>query len=172
MHRKQAIKGFFAALLLTPLLTTAQPHALQPEMADSVLQLQPKPVVIFVYTDWCRYCRLMEQTTLKDRELAAFLDRCFYFIRLNAEEKRSIRFLGQAYHYRPTGIQTGEHELAARLRNNRPAAYPALFILSPEGEVVLRTHSYLSPADLIRILEAVLKNRAVAIAGKPLPGIS
>ncbi|MBZ4190299.1 thioredoxin family protein [Niabella beijingensis] len=148
--------------ILTGLLCCLQPEA-QPmsrsfKQLDSLRQIHPKPIIIFVYTDWCRYCRAMEAVTFRNKKVATCLDRHFYFAMLNAEERRSIRFLDSSFRYRPTGIQSGEHELAAWLRNGQPAAYPALFILSSRGEPLLRTNSYLIPEDLIRLLEAVPKN--------------
>ena len=94
----------------------------------------------------------MEATTFSNKTVAAYLDRCFYFTKLDAGERSPIRFLNDTFSYRPTGVQTGEHELAARLRHPEPAAYPALFFLSPGGEPWFRITRFISAPDLIRLL--------------------
>ncbi len=152
-------------MLLIPLQPAAQLRT--PEKADSVLQRQSKPVVIFVYTDWCRYCRLMEETTFKDPDLIAFLHRYFYFLKVNAEEKRPIRFMGRMYYYRPTGAGTGIHELAAFLLGNKPAGYPALVFLSPGANLLFRVNTVITPEDLLRLLAAIHKTENQS---QPLPG--
>lgn len=156
----------------------AQPLCRSFQQLDSLRQTHPKPIVIFVYTDWCRYCNAMKAVTFRNKKVAACLDQQFYFTMLNAAERRTIRFLDSSFRYRPAGIQSGEHLLAAWLRKDQPAAYPALFVLSSHGELLLRISSYITPEDLIRLLEAIpktglpdIRKAATAITGPYHPGI-
>jgi len=45
---------------------------------------------IHFYTDWCTYCKLMNQKTFTDESVIAFLNENFVPIRVNAEEQRDV----------------------------------------------------------------------------------
>ena len=47
---------------------------------DSLQQLSPRPVMVFVHTDWCKYCLMMEETTFKNEELIRELNLNFYCV--------------------------------------------------------------------------------------------
>lgn len=45
---------------------------------------------IHFYTDWCTYCKLMNQKTFSDDAVIAFLNENFVSIRVDAEEQRDV----------------------------------------------------------------------------------
>mgnify|MGYP002395166942 CR=1 FL=1 len=45
---------------------------------------------IHFYTDWCTYCKIMNQKTFTDDSVIAFLNQNFVPIRVNAEEQRDV----------------------------------------------------------------------------------
>lgn len=46
-----------------------------------------KPVIIFLHTDWCKYCRVMEETTFKNKEVIEKLNSDYYFVSFDAESR-------------------------------------------------------------------------------------
>ena len=54
----------------------------------------------------------MENTTFKNQKVVNSINQNFYFIRFTAEEKQDINFTGKTFHSKPTGTNTGIHELA------------------------------------------------------------
>jgi len=32
-------------------------------------KIAPKPIVVFIHTSWCKYCKLMEHSTFKNQEI-------------------------------------------------------------------------------------------------------
>jgi thioredoxin-related protein len=136
---------------VTPLTvyTITQLHSLQ--------KIESRNVVIFLYTDWCRYCRAMEQTTLKNDSVVKQLNEQFYFVALNAEEKTDIIFQGQKYMYKPTGFNTGVHELGEKLAKvNGQVSYPSICVLDQNGEALVQHPGFLSSTGLLEILSAVI----------------
>jgi thioredoxin-related protein len=120
---------------------------------DSLQQAERRPVVVFISTDWCRYCSRMKLSTLRDERVVKQLNESFYFVSLNAEEKNDIRFLGHTFKYRPTGNETGVHELAEQLGSvNGKLSYPTLCVLNADMEIVYQHGGYLSTKELSRIL--------------------
>ena len=60
------------------------------EQLDSLQKKQKRNIVVFIHTDWCKYCKAMQNTTFKNDKIIHILNSEFYFIELNAEEKRDI----------------------------------------------------------------------------------
>lgn len=157
MFRQRYTKPVFIVLLFASLHTSAQLRTVSPEHADSLIRSQPRPMLFFIIADWCRYCYRMEQTTFKDPKLAAFINRHFYFIRMEAGENRPIRLLNRNFHYQPTGPGTGAHTLIRFLLGENQISYPALILLTPEGTVLFRLNTFITASDLQKLLTAISK---------------
>jgi thioredoxin-related protein len=124
------------------------------EDIDSLQQIQKRKIIVFIHTDWCQFCQRMKQTTFKNKEIIDKLNSDFYFIDLNAEEKRVITFNNQAFKFQPSGNNVGVHELALQLGTiNKQIVYPVLCVLNEKNEILLQYNSYLSPKDFKLLLE-------------------
>ncbi|KUJ61119.1 thioredoxin [Flavobacteriaceae bacterium CRH] len=124
------------------------------EEVDSLQQIQKRKIIIFIHTDWCQFCQRMKNTTFKNQEIIEKLNSDFYFIDLNAEEKRDIMFNNQTFKYKPSGNNVGVHELALQLGTmNNQIVYPVLCVLNERNEIVLQYNSYLSAKDFKLLLE-------------------
>lgn len=144
-------------LLLGKQWGKAQIPAYTFEIVDSLQQVAPRPIVVFMETDWCRYCKKMEHTTFKSPEVMTLLEEHFYFVVLNGEEKESIRFNGHEFHYKPTGTNTGIHELAEVFGTiDGQVAYPSLCILNEQYEIVFQYQHFLSAKEMEAVLKAVI----------------
>lgn len=64
-------------------------------------KLNPKPIIIDVYTTWCGWCKVMDNTTYANAELSQYVNEKYYAVKLNAETKSSIIFNGKKYNYNP-----------------------------------------------------------------------
>ena len=122
---------------------------------DSLLRTKSRNIVVFLYTDWCRFCRAMEQTTFRNESVINGLNEKFYFVVLNAEEKAEIIFNGQKFNYKPTGANTGVHELGEKIgRVKGQVSYPSVCVLNAHGEIMARHAGFISSTDLLSILNA------------------
>lgn len=74
-----------------------------------------KPFIIYLYTDWCQYCKAMELKTFKNNEIINLLNKNFYFVKINAEEKNTILFEGEEFKFVPNGVNTGHNEIIKKL---------------------------------------------------------
>ena len=55
-------------------------------------QQKPKPILVFLYTDWCKICFGMKNNTFKNDKVVRLLNDKFYFVKLNAEQKEDVIF--------------------------------------------------------------------------------
>ena len=70
---------------------------------------QQKPIFVFVHTSWCKYCKIMENSTFKNPEVIQLLNDNFYFVRLDAENKTPITFNNHTFKFKPKGQNSGVH---------------------------------------------------------------
>jgi len=128
---------------------------------QEIEQLQkkaPKPVVIFLYTDWCKICFGMKKNTFQNPEVIQKLNEDYYLILFNGEEKENITFLGKTFSYQPSG-NSGMHELAKQLTiSEKRTSYPTTIILNNNYEIDLLMDGYLNAKKLTSILNKYLKH--------------
>ena len=127
------------------------------EEVEEIHQQIPKPILIFLYTDWCKICFGMKKTTFKNQEVIKLLNNNFYFVKLNAEEKQDITFLGKIFTYKPTGTNTGMHELAVELGTiKKTIIYPTTIILNTVFEIDAQLTGLYNARKMIGILTAYI----------------
>ena len=119
----------------------------------------PKKVLIDVYTDWCKWCKVMDEKTFSDEDLQAYLREGYHLVKFNAEERQPIAFRGATYSFQGSG-QRGYHQLAAKLLDGR-LGYPSLVILDEELAVTKVIRGYKDAPSLRAELE-----REVVSAGR------
>jgi len=120
------------------------------EQAEKLSIENPKPFVIFIHTDWCKICKMMENTTFKNKEIIKQLNQNFYFISFNAEDKKDIKFNKNTFKFKPKGTNFGIHELAELLSNQ---TYPTITILKADYSILTQIVSFTNAKTLLQILE-------------------
>lgn len=120
------------------------------EAEDSAL-VHPKPVMVFIHTDWCKYCLLQEQNVFADSAIIEQLNKKYYCVKLNAEHSLRIKLLGKTY-LPKTGSY---HELATFLgAKNGRLAFPTTVFLSNKFVVQLKYQGMLDKTSLSDLLKA------------------
>ena len=124
------------------------------EQLDSLQRTEPRPVAVFIYTDWCKFCAAMKHTTLRNSTVVELLNRNYYFVALDAEDKEDIHFRGHTFSFKPSGNQQGIHALAEQLGTvNGVASYPTLCFLNADYEIVFQYNQFINAADLVNVLK-------------------
>lgn len=131
---------------------TAQLQTYRFSQLDSLAERERRPVAVLLRTDWCKYCKSMQQTTLRDPGVVQQLNEDFYFIPFDAEQKEEVFFKGRRFGYQPNGRNSGTHELALALGNiEGKLIYPGFVILNSRYDIVFQYNAYLS-ADEMRLV--------------------
>jgi thioredoxin-related protein len=76
-------------------------HWMNIDEVQVAMKKQPKKVWIDVYTDWCGWCKRMDKTTFANPDLVKYMNEHFYAVKLDAEQKSDIRFMGKMYSFVP-----------------------------------------------------------------------
>ncbi len=122
------------------------------ENLNDSMHKQKKPLLIFVHTDWCKFCYLQDNKTFTD-SLVFTLSKNFYCLRLNAETKTAITFINRTYTYKATGVNTGQHQLADYLAKEKGlVSYPTTILLNTKLELTKRLVGFYNANDLIKHL--------------------
>lgn len=103
----------------------AEIHWLNLDDAQVAMKNQPKKVWIDVYTDWCGWCKRLDQTTFKNPNVIKYMNEHFYAVKLDAEQKTDIRFLGKMYKTSPSNRT---HPFAEELLKGQ-MSYPTSVVL-------------------------------------------
>jgi thioredoxin-related protein len=113
--------------------------------AEKLLKENPRPVFIDTYTDWCGWCKKLDQDTFSNPVITEILNTKFYPVKLNAEGSGSITFQGKTY------INDGKsgkaHQLAVELLQGR-LSYPTVVFLNEKGQMLTPVPGYRVAKDM------------------------
>ena len=129
-------KNLFSACFVMLVFATnlsAQVNWLSWEEMMKAQEKEARPVFIDVYTDWCGWCKVMDRETFAKAEVYEVLNRDFYPVKFDAEQREDIKVGSKTYSYVGQG-RRGYHELAATLLNGQ-LSYPTVVFLDAVDRV-------------------------------------
>lgn len=93
--------------------------------------LEPRPVLVDVYTDWCGWCKVMDKKTYGNASVAAYLNRKYYVVKFNAESRDPVLWNGKIYRY---SQRYAAHELAVHLTKGQLSYPTTVFLPTKNGD--------------------------------------
>ena len=124
------------------------------QLSDS-LKVHPKKVFVNFYADWCVYCKEMDRTTFKNKEVIKRLNEKYYAVKMNIETEEKIIFGGQTFVNNRIKKVNPVHEIALLLasRKNKPFSLPAYLVFNENFEAEARYFQYLDVPALLKIIK-------------------
>ncbi|MFZ4632742.1 MAG: thioredoxin family protein [Saprospiraceae bacterium] len=137
-----------------PTLAKPEPVGVQWMTIEEAMLLQKgekRKIFVDVYTDWCSWCKKMDQSTFSDPEVAAYLNSHYYPVRFNAEQTESIEYKDKTYRFVRNGNR-GYHELSAEWLQNR-LSFPTVVFLDENLNLIQPLPGYQDAEKLQVVLE-------------------
>ncbi len=114
------------------------------EEAVKLVRRRPKYIFIDVYTNWCGWCKVMDNKTFKHPKVVEALNKYFYAVKLNAETRDTIWFQGKPHYY----IRRYKANLLALRLLDGKMVYPSIAILDPKFRRLIILQGYQTPEKL------------------------
>ena len=103
-----------------------------------------KLIMIDYYTDWCKWCHVLDQRTYIDREVGKFANEHFVNLKINAEKGEGI----------------------ALAKSNKIQGYPTIAFYDSKGKEVDRVVGFQDAEKFLRSLKAVKEGGISAVLTK------
>ena len=113
------------------------------EEAVKLNKENPKPILIGVYTTWCGFCKKMDAITYNNKTIAEYINKNFYTVKLDAEQKEDIVFKDYTFKYKAYGNK-GYNEFAAALLDGK-LSYPTTVFMNDKLQLLQSIPGYLEP---------------------------
>lgn len=130
-----AVTGFSTSKNTSAEIEQNQVAGIQWMSLEDAMQAQkkaPKKVIIDLYTDWCGWCKKMEGSTFNDPFIINYINKNFYAVKLNGEQKEAITFKGKTYENAMINNRN-THQLAWDLGSvNNRLGYPTIVVLDED----------------------------------------
>ena len=106
---------------------------------------EPRTIMIDVYTDWCGWCKRMDETTFDNSDVASYINKHFYAVKLNAEGEKSLKYIDR---------QATERQLAEEVFGVE--GFPTVVFLNPKENTIELRSGYQETAEFKTTLQAFL----------------
>lgn len=145
------LRCLFIILFFISIISNAQEiNWLSIEDVEAAIKKEPRKVVLDVYTDWCGWCKKMDASTFVDSQITEYLNKNYYCVKLDGEDKRTLTFKGTEFNFIKHG-RRGYHELAAGFLKGK-MSYPSLVFLDEDLVVLQAMPGFRSADELLPIL--------------------
>ena len=102
-----------------------------------------KQVLVDVYTDWCSWCKVMDEKTYTDPRIVKVLNDKFVLVKLNPEKDGPVLFNGKSY---------GADQFAQGIG---VTGYPATAFIESNEKLITMVPGYLKADEFLPILEYI-----------------
>ncbi len=116
------------------------------EQAAETAGNQNKKIFVYVHTDWCTWCKRMEEETFSNNDVAEYMNDKFMPVALDAESQKQVKFNGQ---------QMTEQDVASMFGVE---GFPTHIFLNSNGEPITIAPGYMPPDRFIKVLSFIAED--------------
>ena len=150
---------FILLVLITAVSGAQEIHWMTMNEALAAQKKAPKKIFMDVYTNWCGPCKLMDQKTFQNKDVADYVNQNFYAVKFNAEGTEEVFY--NDYTYTNPNYKIGkrgrnsQHFLASALKIT---GYPSIVFFDENGGVIAPVTGYRTPQQLELYLKMIHNN--------------
>ncbi len=102
-----------------------------------------KPVMVDFYTSWCKYCKMLDETTYQDPGVIDAVNKGFVAIKVNAEGTDKVM---------DNGAEITEKDLAAKYN---VTGYPTIWFFDADGKPIAPLPGYRDASEFTPVLSYI-----------------
>lgn len=102
----------------------------------------PKMIFVDLYTNWCGWCKVMDNKTFSDPVIAKYMNENFYPVKFNAEGSDTVEFAGRTYVNPRPGVTKSTHQLAIAMLQGK-LSYPSYALMNKNNQMVQVLNGYI-----------------------------
>lgn len=114
-----------------------------------------KFIFIDIYTNWCTWCKKMDQSTFKNPDVIKYMDHYFYCVKINAESSEAIAYKEVLYELKNYGTKK-YNELAVNLMSGK-ISFPSFIVLNKREVKRGVINGFQTPSQLLSTLNTYTK---------------
>jgi thioredoxin-related protein len=99
-----------------------------------------KKILVHVYTDWCEFCKKLEDTVYPDSAVVASVSEMYHAVKLDADSNEMIRFNNEDITMRQLARSLGVR------------SYPTILFIDNKGDLLLQINGYMPVDDFKNML--------------------
>ncbi len=123
------------------------------EEAVELSRENPRKILIDIYTDWCGFCKRMDAETFSDPQVARFINKHFYPVKLNSETRDTIEFQGHVFINEGEGRRS-PHQLSVALLQGQ-MSYPSIVYINEDLELLTAVPGFRTPEQIEPLLRFI-----------------
>lgn len=117
--------------------------------ASKIAEKTGKKIIVDVYTNWCGWCKIMDQKTFTHPEVIKQINQNYLAVKLDAESKDSLVYKGIKFGFNP---EKRANQLAYLLLNGK-MSYPTTVILNEKSEILTPIAGFIEPQIMVKVLK-------------------
>lgn len=144
-----------AALFIVYLLVTAPAFSQAPkiewislEEAFAKTQTAPRKILVDVYTDWCGWCKVMDQKTFTDPKVVRYVNENYYAVKFNAESRKDVKIGDTVYKF---DAANRAHQVAIALLQGK-MSYPSMVYLDEKFNMIQPVPGYMEAKPFHQVI--------------------
>jgi thioredoxin-related protein len=99
------------------------------EQAETKLATEQKKILVYMFTDWCGWCKKMDRETFNNAAIIDYINKHFYAVKFDAESADTIYYKGRSFVNQNPGQKRQYHELAKALMQGK-MSFPSVVYLN------------------------------------------
>ena len=121
-------------ILMVSFVSAQEINWISIDEAEAQMKKHPKKsLFVDFYTDWCGWCKRMDQSTFIEPEVVQYINANYIPIKFDAELKDDVTFKGKVYKYVKGSNGRGVNSFAYFSLKGR-MSYPSYAVITQDGE--------------------------------------